>query len=117
MKYYIVFLCIILLSYIYNIWKSFEDEKNKKDQKIICLENLLNDINDEKYFSYYRIQNFRCGYNSTIEDSIQVKKILEKELQTTNKDRYIHQYEKTKIFYTGNINKCLSIDYLHGIEC
>lgn len=76
------------------------------------MENLLNDIDNNIFYSYYRIENFRCGYNITSTNSLYIKNILEKELQNKN-DRYVHEIDKNKIFY--NKACCgLGVGYIQG---
>jgi hypothetical protein len=108
-----VFIIItIFILFLFNYEIDFKLIKTKKTAKEVCLENLLYDINNNTYFSYYRIEDFRCGYNITYNNHEYTKNILEKEILNKN-NRYIHEIYNNKIFY--NKACCgVGIDYIKG---
>src|SRR5882762_10088356 len=94
---------VLITSFIFLYYYIVYYEKNTYTEKYICLSSLLNDVNNEITYSYYRIKDFRCGYNSTINNINYIKIILEKELKNKNKYKYVHEIEKSKMFYTNKI--------------
>ncbi len=103
-KYYI-FILIISVVLIYLVFNNY-----KNIEKNICLNNLINDINNKKLFSYYRIKDFRCGYNISSDDVYFIKEIIINELKNGNKYKYVHEFTKSKIFYTNKLD--LGLKYL-----
>lgn len=84
-------------------------------KKQMCLENLIHDIEYDIHYSYYRIDNFRCGYNLTAPKyKPYLQMVLQRELHN-KEDRFAHELAgNTRIMYNpANIN--LHSDYLKGV--
>ncbi len=105
---YIIFTAIFIFLFNYKIYYTLIN--TTKQNKKVCLQNLLYDINNGTDFSYYRIDDFRCGYNITYNKNSYIRNIIETEMKNKN-DRYVHEIYKNKLFY--NKACCgVGIDYL-----